>query len=161
MFHIVVKMMGHGPNNTVLILIRSTWQSGPEELRKKIRGVFECDIHRHEVQPPEVSPRSFDCVTSCFMLESACSTDEEFNNAISHMASLIKPGGTFITYTSLEATYFKFDGIYFPDYCITDANCCSALKAAELELVHKQIQTVKVDKTVTDCKSEGLFVAKK
>ena len=95
------------------------------------------------------------------MLESSCSTDEEFKNAILHMASLIKPGGTFITYTSLEATYFNFNGFLFPDYYITDARFISALEAAGLEVVHRKYANIPLIESVTDCKSVGLYVAQK
>ena len=95
------------------------------------------------------------------MLESACSTDEEFTIAISHMASLIKPGGTFITYTTLEATYFNFDGFLFPDYYITDARFISALEAAGLEIVHTKYANIPLNNSVSDCQTVGLYVAKK
>ena len=94
------------------------------------------------------------------MLESSCSTDEDFKNAILHMACLIKPGGTFITYTTLEATYFNFDEFLFPDYYITDARFISALEAAGLEVVHRKYTNIPLNKSVSDCKSVGLYVAK-
>ena len=135
---------------------------GPAELRKKICGVFDCNVNNKNVLPPEVCLRSFDCVASSFLLESACSTDDEFNKAVSHMASLIKPGGTLITYTTLEETYFNFDGITFPSYSITDAMFCSSLKAAGLEIFHKQIINLnESDCQISDCKLQGLYVAKK
>ena len=137
------------------------WPEGPNELRKKICGVFECDIHLPEVLPPGITPRTFDCVTASFVLQAACSTDEELNNAVSHLASLLNPGGCLLTSDAYEATYFKIKDIEFPNLYLSSSNLSSAFRKAGLTQIYKRCIDFQPDKSYSDANQYGLYVAQK
>ena len=137
------------------------WPEGPDELRKKIRGVFECDIHLPEVLPPGITPRTFDCVTASFVLQAACSSDEELNNAVSNLASLLNPGGCLLIFGVYEATYFNIKGIELPELYLTGSSLSSAFRKAGLTQIYKCCIDFQPDKSYSDAKQYGLYVAKK
>ena len=137
------------------------WPEGPGELRKKIRGVFECDIHLPEVLPPGITPRTFDCVSSSFVLHAACSTDEELNNAVCNLASLLNPGGYLLISGVYEATYFKVKEFEFPNFYLSSSNLSSAIVKAGLIQIYEQCIDFQPDKSNSDAKQYGLYVAKK
>ena len=137
------------------------WPEGPNELRKKIRGVFECDIHLPEVLSPGITPRTFDCVTTSFVLQAACSTDEELNNAVSNLASLLNPGGSLLTSDTYEATYFKIKEIEFQNLYLSSSNLSSAFRKAGLTQIYKRCIDFQPDKSNSDAKQCGLYVAQK
>ena len=140
---------------------RDSWPEGPDELRKKIRGVFECDIHLPEVLPPGITPRTFDCVTTSFVLHAACSSDEELNNAVSNLASLLNPGGCLLISAVYEATYFKMKETEFPNLYLSSSNLSSAFSKAGLTQIYKRCIDFQPDKSYSDAKQYGLYVAKK
>ena len=111
--------------------------------------------------PPEITPRTFDCVTTSFVLQAACSTDEELNNAVSNLASLLNPGGCLLISGAYEATYFKIKEIEFPNLYLSSSNLSTALGKAGLTQIYKRCIDFQPDKSNTDAKQYGLYVAKK
>ena len=111
--------------------------------------------------PPGIKPRTFDCVTSSFVLHAACSTDEELNNAVSNLASLLNPGGCLLIYGVYEATHFNIKGIELPELYLSSSNLSTALSKAGLSQIYKQCIDFQPDKSNSDAKQYGLYVAKK
>ena len=109
--------------------------------------------------PPGITPKSFDCVSTSFVLQAACSTDEELNNAVCNLASLLNPGGTLITLTVFGATYFIGNKIKMQQLCLSDANLSLAFKKAGLSLVYKRNNDYQAHES--NAKSYGIYIAKK
>ena len=69
-----------------------------EELRKVIKAIIPCDIHKDPpVEPAYCGP--YDVIFTSFCLESACNSLEELSGAVSKLAKLLKPGGKLIIIT--------------------------------------------------------------
>ena len=135
--------------------------SNPENLRKKIRGVFQCNVHLPSVLPPGVKPRTFDCVINSLMLQAACSNDEELKKAVSHMASLLNPGGTMITYLVLESNFVIIGKHTFPNFYITDKCLRSAFWEAGMQILGSRCEDCNMNKSVADAKYLGVYITKK
>ena len=135
--------------------------SHPAILRKKIRGVFQCNVHLPGVLPPEVKPRTFDCVISSLLLHSACSNDEELNKAVSHMASLLNPGGTMITYVVLESNFVIIGQHTFPNLCMTEKSLISAFWNAGMRIISSCCEDCNMDKSISDAKYICVYITKK
>jgi SAM-dependent methyltransferase len=73
-----------------------------EKARKLVEngGIFKADVHTKDVlilnddQKPK--DKMFDIAVSVFCLESACSTHDEYKQALKNIISLIRPGGYLI-----------------------------------------------------------------
>ena len=66
-----------------------------EELRQVIKAVIPCDIHKDPpVEPAYCGP--YDVIFTSFCLESACNSLEEFSEAVSKLAKLLKTGGKLV-----------------------------------------------------------------
>ena len=69
-----------------------------EELRKVVKAVIPCDIHKDPpVEPAYCGP--YDVIFTGYCLESACNSLEELSEAISKLAKLLKPGGKLVIIT--------------------------------------------------------------
>ena len=130
-------------------------------MRKKIRGVFQCNVHLPGVLPPEVKPRTFDCVINSLLLQAACSNDEELKKAVSHMASLLNPGGTMITYLVLESNFVIIGKHTFPNLNITDKSLSSAFWEAGMRIIGSHCEDCNMDKSVCDAKYVCVYITKK
>ncbi|XP_070551928.1 nicotinamide N-methyltransferase-like [Ptychodera flava] len=64
-------------------------------LRDKIKDVLFCDVHQAKpLGDVELAP--FDCLTTCFCLEAACNSKDEYLKCLKNMATLLKSGGIFV-----------------------------------------------------------------
>ena len=69
-----------------------------EELRKVVKAVIPCDIHKDPpVEPAYHGP--YDVIFTGYCLESACNSLEELSGAVSKLAKLLKPGGRLVIVT--------------------------------------------------------------
>ena len=64
-----------------------------ELLRKTVKAVVPCDIFKAD---PVEDKGPYDIVSSVLCLEYVCMTNEKFRESVSKLASLVKPGGTFL-----------------------------------------------------------------
>ena len=111
--------------------------------------------------PPGITPRTFDCVSASFVLHAACSTNEELNNAVCNLASMLNPGGCLLIFGVYEATYFKVKEIEFPTLYLSSSNLSSAFSKAGITQIYKRCIDFQLDKSYSDAKQYGLYVAKK
>ena len=95
------------------------------------------------------------------MLQAACSNDEELNKAVSHMASLLNPGGTMITYVVLEANFVIIGKHIFPDLYITEESLCSAFWKAGMRIIGSRCEDCTMDKSVSDAKYICVYMTEK
>ena len=95
------------------------------------------------------------------MLHSACSNDEELKKAVSHMASLLNPGGTMITYVVLESNFVIIGNHKFPDLYITEKSLSSAFWEAGMRIICSRCEDCNMDKSVCDAKYFCVYITKK
>ena len=82
----------------------ASWRERAASLRSKIR-VLGCDIHdEHPIGPTE--PRSFSIVCTSFVLESVCSTYENFKFSIAKLVKLLKLGGYLVIIFVEDQTFY-------------------------------------------------------
>jgi len=66
---------------------------------------MHCDV-RHD--PPLDTDRApFDCIISSFCLDVACTDEEEFIDAVTYLANLLKPGGLLLTVMTLGGKFYS------------------------------------------------------
>ena len=109
--------------------------------------------------PPGFTPKTFDCVTASCVLQAACASDEELNNAVSNLSSLLNPGGTLIIFSVFEATYFTGNKIWMPQLYLSDANLSLAFEQADLNQVYKRC--INFQENESDATCYGIYVAKR
>ncbi|KAK0418560.1 hypothetical protein QR680_013640 [Steinernema hermaphroditum] len=60
-------------------------------------GIFHADVHQPKVCPFEqMANREYDIMVSIFCLEAACSTFDEYRQAMKNMTNMLRPGGRLI-----------------------------------------------------------------
>ena len=109
--------------------------------------------------PSGITPRTFDCVTASCVLQAACASDEELNNAVSNLSSLLNPGGTIIIFSVFEATYFKGNTVKFPQLYLSETNLDLAFKQAGLKQIYKRC--INFQQNESDATCYGMYVAKR
>ena len=95
------------------------------------------------------------------MLQSACSNDEELKKAVSHMASLLNPGGIMITYALLESNFVIIGNHKFPDLFITEKSLSCAFWEAGMRIICSRCEDSNMDKSVCDGKYIYVYITKK
>ena len=95
------------------------------------------------------------------MFQAACSNDEELKKAVSHMASLLNPGGTMISYLVLESNFVIIGKHTFPNLYITDKSLSSAFWEAGMRILDSRCVECNMDTSVADAKYLGVYITKK
>lgn len=81
--------------------------------KEKIKGLFQVDANK--IHPMgKVYDKRYDVVLSCYCADSATNNKYKWERYMRHIASLVAPGGTFITAALRNADYYKVGSRYFP-----------------------------------------------
>ncbi|XP_077985629.1 indolethylamine N-methyltransferase-like isoform X1 [Glandiceps talaboti] len=67
-----------------------------QKIRETVKDVIYCDVHRPNPIGTGPVMEQYDCVITCFCLECAASSKEEYITCLKNVASLLKSGGTFV-----------------------------------------------------------------
>ena len=87
-----------------------------ELLRKTVKAVVPFDIFKAD---PVEDKGPYDIVSSVLCLEYVCMTNEEFRESVSKLASLVKPGGTFLMQADENVHTWAYCGKTFKTYSIS------------------------------------------
>ena len=137
-------------------------------LRDKIDpNVLPCDIKKKNPLEPS-TPESFDIVTTQFCVEAACLSEDVYEEAVSNITSLLKPGGVIYQLGVIEETFYflgdkKFKALYLPLDLAERALKTSGCRDIHFEThmypeVDESSKNSAFGTGVTDCK--GLFLAR-
>ncbi|CAM5121614.1 unnamed protein product [Natator depressus] len=75
------------------------------KLRKTIKQVLKCDVHKSNPMDPIILPPA-DCLISSLCLEAACKDLNTYHNALKNISSLLKPGGHLVLSGDLGCSFF-------------------------------------------------------
>ena len=83
-------------------------------LRAAISKVVHADIRQLNGFMESITP--VDCITGILAFNMACDSPDDFKNLMIEQASLLKPGGTFLTAIVCNSSCFKVNGetIHYP-----------------------------------------------
>ena len=95
------------------------------------------------------------------MLPAACSNDEELKKAVSHMASLLNPGGTMISYVALESNFVIIGKHTYRNLYITEKSLSYAFWEAGMRIIGSHCEDCTMDKSVSDAKYICVYITKK
>ncbi|KAI8515224.1 hypothetical protein Bbelb_078150 [Branchiostoma belcheri] len=89
------------------------WEARKEALRDAIQHLVFCDVRdKNPLGAMDGGP--YDVVSSMFTLCGAARDKADFDDIVSNVGSLVKPGGTLILVCDLEATQYSDGDITFP-----------------------------------------------
>ena len=123
------------------------------DIRSKVKTLCKCDVHADEVL--SVPPSQFDVVSANFYLELMADTVEDFRGNLKKLSALVKPGGFFISLTSLQGSYRMVEGARRTCVYLERADVEDAFKSANLEVVHVADFTIPeaCQNVLDDCKA--------
>ncbi|XP_013388507.1 indolethylamine N-methyltransferase-like [Lingula anatina] len=79
------------------------WEKYREKLRKKIKDVLVCDVHKvNPISPHKAGRYMYDAITSCQCLEVASADTEAYKQAIKNVVSFLKVNGYFVLIGNLN-----------------------------------------------------------
>ena len=136
------------------------WQKREELLCKRISNVIPCDIFCDN--PLLVKQEPFEIVSTSLCLDAACTTFEEYKEAVKKLVGLLKPGGFLLMLAKERETFYRFGEKKWLSLYLTLEQVKEALAEAGTAILvterdpapMKQIQ----NPIVSDCKAV-LFVA--
>ena len=80
------------------------WRKREELLRKRISSIIACDIFCDN--PLITNQEQFDIVSTCWCLEVACTTYEQYKATVKKLVGLLKPGGFLLMYFDERSNYY-------------------------------------------------------
>ncbi|XP_013395070.1 indolethylamine N-methyltransferase-like, partial [Lingula anatina] len=108
------------------------WMALKESFRNKMSTIYPCDLRNPNPLHPVLS-KPFDCVTSTFCLEAACSDDVTFDRVIRNVTSLLKDGGHLIIVNSLRQSAYIVGDVHFSSRSLEKEEYIQSLKSAGLD----------------------------
>ncbi|CAM5172041.1 unnamed protein product [Eretmochelys imbricata] len=75
------------------------------KLRKTIKQVLKCDVHKSNPMHPIILPPA-DCLISSLCLEAACKDLNTYQLALKNISSLLKPGGHLVLSGALACSFY-------------------------------------------------------
>ncbi|KAF0873544.1 nicotinamide N-methyltransferase-like [Crocuta crocuta] len=137
---------------------RDKWAEKEERLRRTVRQVLKCDVHKEQPLEPAVLPLA-DCVLSSLCLEAACLTEEAFRAALRHLRTLLRPRGHLVLGGTFGSNFFMVGDKKFPCLPLKEKLVCEALLASGFT-IEKLETTTRMAETLSDKDSNytGLFV---
>ncbi|KAM9299109.1 nicotinamide N-methyltransferase-like [Gastrophryne carolinensis] len=101
------------------------------QLKNKIKHVIMCDLKRENITDPVETPQG-DCLITIVFLECVSNDHNEYGRNLKNLLKCLKPGGTFILFGSLNATYYTINGVKFHMLKCDKEFICSALLGENL-----------------------------
>ncbi|XP_065846666.1 nicotinamide N-methyltransferase-like [Oscarella lobularis] len=131
-FDYVVRVLEQNPHE-------SAAEKRAKELKARLCSLLPCDVHA-EKPIGDGYDRSFDVVSSSLCLETACSTHDEFREAVRKLAGFLKTEGWFVLNGGLEERCYAVgkDTTFF-SLPLTKDIIKEALENAGIELVDFEI----------------------
>ncbi|XP_013389160.1 indolethylamine N-methyltransferase [Lingula anatina] len=108
------------------------WIALKESFRNKMSTIYPCDVRNPNPLYPVLS-KPFDCVTSIFCLEAACSDDITFDHVIRNVTPLLKDGGHLIIVNSLRQSAYIVGDVHFSARSLEKEEYIRFLKSAGLD----------------------------
>ncbi|XP_029812618.1 nicotinamide N-methyltransferase-like [Suricata suricatta] len=137
---------------------RDKWAAKEERLRRTVRQVLKCDVHKEQPLEPAVLPLA-DCVLSSLCLEAACLTEEAFRGALRHLRTLLRPGGHLVLGGGFDSSFFMVGDRKFPCLPLKEKSVREALQEAGF-VIEKLETKARAAETLSDPDADytGMFV---
>ncbi|NWT33222.1 PNMT methyltransferase, partial [Cardinalis cardinalis] len=81
------------------------WQDKQRRLRQRLRRILPIDVHRPEPLGAPLRPRA-DALLSAFCLEAVSPDRASFVRALSHVGTLLRPGGHAVLLGALGESFY-------------------------------------------------------
>ena len=108
----------------------------------------------HDVEKIKYQP---DVIVTSLCLEGACTTYDQYKQALRNIASLLKPGGKLVLFGVLNSIFYRNGKHYFQDLTLTEDQVKNAVSGADLSINEKFTNTdIKMDQPF--CKFDGAIV---
>lgn len=137
---------------------RDKWAEKEERLRRTVRQVLKCDVHKEQPLEPAVLPLA-DCVLSSLCLEAACLTQETFRRALRHIRTLLRPRGHLVLGGGFDTSFYMVGDKKFPCLSLKEKFVCEALRESGFTI--EKMETIpRAAETLSDEDSDytGMFV---
>ncbi|XP_032085462.1 nicotinamide N-methyltransferase-like [Thamnophis elegans] len=104
---------------------RDKWPEKEEKVQRAVKRYLKCDVTQPNPLSPLVLPPA-DCLVSSLCLDAACKDIPSYRSAFRNISSLLKPGGHFLYYTTLEGDFYmvgqhKFSLLYLGKEMVEEA----------------------------------------
>ncbi|XP_050777465.1 nicotinamide N-methyltransferase-like [Gopherus flavomarginatus] len=125
------------------------------KLRKTIKQVLKCDVHKSNPMDPIILPPA-DCLVSSLCLEAACKDLTTYRIALKNISSLLKPGGHLVLSGVLGCSFYmvgpkRFSSLVLGEEFLREALSDTGFIIQEFEVL------VRDDNTDDSCDFSGKF----
>ncbi|TFK01967.1 28S ribosomal protein S22 [Platysternon megacephalum] len=117
------------------------------KLRKTIKQVLKCDVHKSNPMDPIVLPPA-DCLVSSLCLECACKDLTTYRIALKNISSLLKPGGHLVLNGVLGCSFYMVGPKRFSSFVLRDEFLREAL--SETGFIIQEFEVLVRDDNIDD-----------
>ncbi|XP_053547546.1 nicotinamide N-methyltransferase [Bombina bombina] len=118
------------------------------QLRKSIKKVLKCDVHKCNPVDPVIVPQA-DCLLSVLCLESASQDYDSYCTAIKNITTMLKPGGHLVLAGIIGNNYYKVGDVTFSALHLSEEMIQDALNKAGYHIKSFQLSK-KTEESVED-----------
>ncbi|XP_067421834.1 nicotinamide N-methyltransferase [Emydura macquarii macquarii] len=126
------------------------------KLRKTIKQVLKCDVHKSNPMDPLILPPA-DCLGSSLCLEAACKDLNAYRVALKNISSLLKPGGHLVLSGDLGCSFYmvgpkRFSCLVLREEFLREVLSETGVFIQEFEVLYRD------DKIIDDsCDFSGMY----
>ncbi|KAM5125761.1 indolethylamine N-methyltransferase-like [Mantella aurantiaca] len=91
---------------------RDQLQEKESRLKSTIKQILKCDFEQENITSPVELPLA-DCVIDTAILNAISKNENEYMRNLKKILKLLKPGGHFLLFSAIDATYFTIKGERF------------------------------------------------
>ncbi|KAM5164224.1 nicotinamide N-methyltransferase-like [Mantella aurantiaca] len=139
---------------------RDQHQEKEGRLKSSIKQILKCDFEEENITSPVELPLA-DCVLCVYILEAISKNEDEYMRNLEKNLKLLKPGGQFLLFSSIDISYSIVGGQRFHIFKHDEAFVENALSKLGLVIDYCAVQRRRIVSDLTDYKANMFTVAHK
>ncbi|XP_053125718.1 nicotinamide N-methyltransferase-like isoform X2 [Hemicordylus capensis] len=137
-------------------VVKDQWLEKEAKLRRAVKQVLKCDVHRSNPLDPVTLPR-VDCLVSKECLEAACKDHHSYRAALNNLSALLKLGGHLVLSGVLGCSFYMVGPHQFSSLVLTEEFLREALSTSGFAIVKFQTEPRRAQTMFEVCDFSGKY----